>query len=56
MIIPDEQLERIFNIDETCLVMDGSNCNHGGWSKVTCYSCNPPNLRKSTMSQVCQQP
>ena len=29
-VIPDEQLERILNIDETCLVMDGSKCNRGG--------------------------
>ena len=28
-IIHDEQLEQILNIDETCLVIDGSKCNHG---------------------------
>ena len=28
--IPALQLERIINIDETCLTMDGSKCNQGG--------------------------
>jgi hypothetical protein len=27
VIIPDAQLMRILNIDETCLVMDGNKCN-----------------------------
>ena len=48
-VIPDEQLERILNIDETCLVMDGSKCNHGGRPKVMFYSQTLPNLRKSTI-------
>ncbi len=31
IVIPDEQLKRILDIDETCLVMDGSKCNLGWW-------------------------
>jgi hypothetical protein len=48
-IIPDEQLERILNIDETCLVMDGSKCNHGGCPEVMSYSQTLPNLEKSAI-------
>ena len=48
-IIPDEQLERILNIDETCLVMDGSKCNRGGRPEVMFYSQTLPNLGKSTI-------
>ena len=49
IVIPDEQLKRILNIDETCLVMDGSKCNRGGQPEVTFYSHNLPNLGKSTI-------
>ena len=48
-VIPDEQLKWILNIDETCLVMDGSKCNHGGCPEVMFYSRTLPNLRKSTI-------
>jgi hypothetical protein len=49
IIIPDEQLEWVLNIDETCLVMDSSKCNRGGWPEVTFYSCNLPNLGITTI-------
>ncbi len=49
VVIPDEQLKRILNIDETCCVMNGSKCNCGGWPEVTFYSHNLPNLGKSTI-------
>jgi hypothetical protein len=48
-VIPNEQLKWILNIDETCLVMDGSKCNRGGWPEVTFYSHTLPNLGKSTI-------
>ena len=48
-VIPDEQLEWILNIDETCLVMDGSKCNCGGHPEVMFYSQTLPNLGKSTI-------
>ena len=47
IVIPDKQLKRILNIDETCLLMGGSKCNHGGRPEVTFYSHNLPNLGKS---------
>ena len=50
VIIPDAQLMRILNIDETCLVMDGNKCNRGGRPEVTFYSRNLPNLGRSTLS------
>jgi hypothetical protein len=49
VVILDEQLKRILNIDETCLVMDGSKCNRDGRPEVTFYSHTLPNLGKSTI-------
>eukprot|EP00804_Cyclotella_cryptica_P024959 CCRYP_015507-RC/>CCRYP_015507-RC protein AED:0.06 eAED:0.04 QI:0/0/0/1/0/0/2/0/553 len=48
-VIPREQLAKIVNIDETCLVLDGSKCNRGGRPEITCYSPNLPNLGKATI-------
>ncbi len=36
-VIPIEQLKKIINIDETCLVLDGSKCNRGGRPEITFY-------------------
>ena len=47
-VIPMEQLEKIINIDETCLVLDGSKCNRGGRPEITFYSPNLPNLGRAT--------
>ena len=44
-----DQLERILNIDETCLVLDGSKCNRGGRPTVTFYSRTLPNVGKGTI-------
>ena len=43
-VIPDEQLKRFLNIDETCLVMDGSKCNCGGRPEAMFYSQTLANL------------
>ena len=43
-VIPAEQLKKIINIDETCLVLDGSKCNNSGGPEITFYSPNLPNL------------
>ena len=43
-VIPKEKLKKIINIDETCLVLDGSKCNSGGRPEITFYSPNLPNL------------
>ena len=37
------------NIDETCLVLDGSKCNRGGRPEITFYSPNLPNLCRATI-------
>eukprot|EP00804_Cyclotella_cryptica_P000480 CCRYP_020022-RA/>CCRYP_020022-RA protein AED:0.37 eAED:0.37 QI:0/0/0/1/0/0/2/0/185 len=44
-----EQLKKIINIDETCLVLDGSKCNRGGRPEITFYSPNLPNLGQATI-------
>ena len=43
-VIPTEQLKKIINIDETCLVLDRSKCNRGGRPEIRFYSPNLPNL------------
>ncbi len=48
-VIPMEQLKKIINIDETCLVLDGSKCNRGVRLEITFYSPNLPNLGRSTI-------
>ncbi|KAL7474304.1 hypothetical protein ACHAW6_000283, partial [Cyclotella cf. meneghiniana] len=48
-----EQLQNIINIDETCLVLDGSKCNRGGRPEITFYSPNLPNLRRATIKTCC---
>eukprot|EP00804_Cyclotella_cryptica_P004940 CCRYP_014074-RA/>CCRYP_014074-RA protein AED:0.41 eAED:0.41 QI:0/0/0/1/0/0/2/0/145 len=37
------------NIDETCLVLDGSKCNRGGRPEITFYFPNLPNLGRATI-------
>ena len=49
IVIPMEQLQKIVNIDETCLVLDGSKCNRGGRPEITFYSPNLPNLGRGTI-------
>ena len=49
VIIPPDKLERILNVDETCLVLDGSKCNRGGRPEVIFYSPYLPNLGKATI-------
>ena len=51
-VIPMEQLKKIINIDETCLVLDGSKCNRGGGGmpEITFYSPNLPNLGRVTIN------
>ncbi len=48
-VIPMEQLEKIINIDETCLILDGSKCNRGGRPEITFYTPNLPNLGRATI-------
>ena len=48
VLIPTEQLQRIVNIDETCLSLDGSQCNRGGRPEVTFYDPRFPHLGKGT--------
>ena len=50
VIIPPDKLERILNVDETCLVLDGSKCNRGGRPEVKFYSPYLPNLGKATIT------
>ena len=45
-IIPEDQLARILNIDETCLVMDGSSSQRGGRPAVVFTSGALPNLKQ----------
>lgn len=44
-IIPEDQLARILNIDETCLVMDGSSSQRGGRPAVVFTSGALPDLK-----------
>ena len=48
-IIPPDQLARILNVDETCLVMDGGTSQRGGRPAATFYSPSLPNLGKATI-------
>ena len=48
-VIPREQLTKIVNIDETCLVLGGNKCNRGGRPEITFYSPNLPNLGKAAI-------
>jgi hypothetical protein len=47
--IPPDKLERILNVNKTCLVLDGSKCNRGGRPEVIFYSPYLPNLGKATI-------
>ena len=49
VFVPPDKLERILNVDETCLVLDGSKCNRGGRPEVIFYSPYLPNLGKATI-------
>jgi hypothetical protein len=49
VVIPSDKLARILNVDETCLVLDGSKCNRGGRTEVIFYSPYLPNLGKATI-------
>ena len=53
-VIPTEQLKKIINIDETCLVLDGSKGNRGGRPEITFYSPNLPNLGRATIKLAWQ--
>ena len=48
-VIPKEQLARILNIDETCLVMDGSSSQRGGRPAVIFTTNSLPNLGNATI-------
>eukprot|EP00975_Prorocentrum_lima_P042046 8837717-Prorocentrum_lima.AAC.1 len=48
-IIPEDQLARILNIDETCLAMDGSTSQRGGRPAVIFTSDALPDLGKATI-------
>ena len=48
-VIPPDKLERILNVDETCLVLDGSKCNRRGRPEVIFYLPYLPNLGKATI-------
>ena len=41
-VIPEEQLNNIVNINETCLSFDGSHGNQGGRPEVSFYDPNLP--------------
>ncbi len=47
IIIPDDQLARIVNIDETCLVLDGSKAGRGGCPEVYFYDASLPELGRA---------
>ena len=49
VVIPPDKLEHNLNLDETCLVLDGSKCNRGGRPEVIFYSPYLPNLGKATI-------
>eukprot|EP00984_Skeletonema_dohrnii_P018305 scaffold8528_cov85-Skeletonema_dohrnii-CCMP3373.AAC.1 len=48
-VIPEDQLARILNVDETCLVMDGSKTQRGGRPAVVFTSNSLPDLGKATI-------
>ena len=48
VVIPEAQLNRIINMDETCLSLDGSNGNRGGRPEVTFYNPNLPRTGRAT--------
>ncbi len=48
-VIPEDQLARILNVDETCLVMDGSSTQRGGRPAVVFTSDSLPDLGKATL-------
>jgi|EP01082_Thalassiosira_pseudonana_P008128 hypothetical protein len=48
-VIPKDQLARILNVDETCLVMDGSSSQRGGRPAVVFTSGSLPDLGKATI-------
>ena len=47
-VIPEEQLNNIVNINETCLSLDGSQGNQGGRPEVSFYDPNLPQVGTST--------
>ena len=52
-IIPEEQLRRIINLDESCLSLDGSSGRRGGRPSVSFFDPNLPRLGKAaTKSSV----
>jgi hypothetical protein len=46
--IPKEQLSNIANFDESCLSLDGSNSERGGWPKVVLYDPRFPHAGMAT--------
>jgi hypothetical protein len=44
LVIPEEQLSRILNVDETCLSVDGSKGNRGGRPAVTFFDARLPQI------------
>ena len=48
LYIPEEQLARILNLDESCLSMDGSNGQRGGRPEAVFYSPNLPQTGRAT--------
>ena len=47
--IPDKQLKRIINLDETCLCFDGNNGNRGGRPSATFYNPHLPSVGKTAL-------
>ena len=48
LIFDKAMMKRILNLDETCLLLDGSNGNRGGHPTVMCYDVSFPQLGKAT--------
>ena len=44
IVIPDDQMYNIINIDERCLLLDGSKGNRGGHPKVIFFDPHFPQL------------
>ena len=48
LVIPDDQLSRILNFNETCLSVDGSQGQHGGRPAVSFWDPCLPQIDKAT--------
>jgi hypothetical protein len=51
-VIPENMKKQILNMDKTCLLLDESNGNSGGWPTVTYYDFPLPSAQQKSDVQV----